>query len=102
MASLSPTKIADSVIRLFPQKSRGIHSLHPAIFPVTLPAELIKSFACDGHIIFDPFAGSGSTMLASDKAGLICYSAEISPTYCDLILARMETVRGVVCTRISP
>lgn len=100
-ASLARTKIADSVIRLNSEKTRGLHSLHPAAYPVALPTSLLKSFALQGQIVFDPFAGSGTTMLAADNLGLPCYCSEVKPDFCDIILARLESLKGVKCLQIA-
>lgn len=60
---------------------------HPAQFPVGLSASYISSF--DGAV-YDPFLGSGTTMVAAEQLGRICYGIEISPAYCGVILQRMK------------
>jgi len=63
---------------------------HPATFPVELPVEYIKACSDKGEIIFDPFGGSGSTMIATEKTSRKCFMAEIEPKYCDVIIKRWE------------
>ena len=94
--SLQPTKIADSVIRL--PAARTTHkpeSAHPAVFPVGLPAIFIQSWL---GIVYEPFCGSGTTLIAAEQLGRKCYGMEISPAYCDVIVKRWETLTGKKAT----
>ena len=59
---------------------------HPAQFPAELPSKFIA--AVPGNV-YDPFLGSGTTMLAAEQLGRVCYGMEISPAYCAVILQRM-------------
>jgi len=61
---------------------------HSAAFPVGLPAFFIKAFSDPGDIIFDPFMGSGTTMMAAAEHGRVAVGCEISPRYCDVIRRR--------------
>lgn len=63
---------------------------HPAVFPLALPFEYIEACTNRGDIVIDPFAGSGTTMIAADQLGRVCRMAEISPGYCDVIRRRWE------------
>ncbi len=63
---------------------------HPAAFPVGLPSFFIKAFSDEGDLVFDPFLGSGTTMLAAHQLGRVCYGIEISPAYCAVTLQRMK------------
>lgn len=67
---------------------------HSAAFPVALPEFFIKAYSDDGDIIFDPFMGSGTTLIAAEKNGRIGYGIEISPAYCDLIVKRWQDFTG--------
>jgi DNA modification methylase len=44
--------------------------------------------------VFDPFLGSGTTLIAAEQLGRKCYGMEISPQYCDVIVKRWETLTG--------
>jgi DNA modification methylase len=44
--------------------------------------------------VLDPFAGSGSTLLAAELTGRVCYAIELEPGYCELTLSRWEQVTG--------
>lgn len=61
---------------------------HTAAFPVALPAFFIKAFSDASDAIFDPFLGSGTTLIAAAKEGRACYGVEISEGYCDVIRKR--------------
>lgn len=66
----------------------GSHGGHPAGFPVGLPRFFIKAYSDEGDAIFDPFLGSGTTLIAAAELGRIGYGCEISPGYCDVIRRR--------------
>ena len=61
---------------------------HTAAFPVALPEFFIKAYSDPGDTVFDPFMGSGTTLIASAMHGRVAYGTEISPRYCDLIRRR--------------
>jgi len=44
--------------------------------------------------IYDPFGGSGSTLIACEKTNRKCYMMELDPHYCDVILSRFEKYSG--------
>lgn len=71
---------------------------HTATFPVALPEFFIKAFSDPGDIIFDPFMGSGTTMIAAERNGRAGYGVELSPAYCDIIVARWEKFTGKTAT----
>jgi len=86
-----PFKVPDSVIRISREKVRGIHtSHHPAVFPTALPEFIMRTWSQPDDIIYDPFAGSGTSLIAGTNLSRRVYAVEIEPTYCDLILARWE------------
>jgi DNA modification methylase len=61
---------------------------HTAAFPVGLPSFFIKAYSDPSDAVFDPFLGSGTTLIAAAKEGRVCYGVEISPGYCDIIRRR--------------
>ena len=67
---------------------------HPAAYPVGLPEFFIKAYTDAKDVVFDPFTGSGSSLIASEKHGRMCFGTEISPIYCDLIIKRWENFTG--------
>ena len=74
--------------------SAGQATGHPASFPVSLPSFFIQAFSDSSDIVYDPFLGSGSTLIAAEQLGRRCYGMEISPAYCDVIVQRWETLTG--------
>jgi site-specific DNA-methyltransferase (adenine-specific) len=67
---------------------------HPTPKPPELLAELIRVSSASGQLILDPFAGSGSTLIAAQLTGRVCYACELEPGYCELILKRWERLTG--------
>jgi DNA modification methylase len=89
-SSAQPNKIADSIIRI--NRASGGHGIdHPAIFPVMLPSFAMNCWPGD---IYEPFCGSGTTLIAAEQLGRTCYGMEISPQYCDVIVKRWENLTG--------
>lgn len=72
---------------------------HPAPYPIELAGRLIRMFSFAGDTVLDPFAGTGSTALASMAAGRHSVSTEIDPGYLDA--ARTRVMRGAQQKRIS-
>ncbi|HIK61188.1 MAG TPA: hypothetical protein EYF98_10945, partial [Planctomycetes bacterium] len=67
---------------------------HSAAYPVSLPMFFVKAFSDDSDIVYDPFLGSGTTLIAAEQLGRKCYGLEISPAYCDVIVNRWEKLTG--------
>ena len=63
---------------------------HKACFPVELPSKGIKIFTKEGMILFEPFTGSGTTMVAAEQLNRKCYGMELDPKYCQVIVDRMK------------
>jgi DNA modification methylase len=61
---------------------------HTATFPVGLPEFFVRAFTDPGDLVYDPFLGSGTTLIASAIHGRRCAGTEISPRYCDVIRRR--------------
>ena len=72
------------------QPHRNEH--HPTQKPVICMARAIRNHEADS--VYDPFLGSGTTLIAADQLGRRCYGMEISPQYCDVIVKRWETLTG--------
>jgi site-specific DNA-methyltransferase (adenine-specific) len=74
---------------------------HAAAFPVGLPTFFIRAFSEFRDVIYDPFMGSGTTMIAAEKTGRRARGCEISPRYCDVIVARWEALTGRKAERVT-
>lgn len=67
---------------------------HPTMKPVPLVARLVCNSTRAGDVVLDPFAGSGSTLIACEQTGRINYSSELDPKFADVIVKRWETLTG--------
>ncbi len=68
---------------------------HPTMKPVGLLSRLIVNSARKGALVYDPFLGSGSTLIAAERQGRICYGVELEPAYVDVVVRRWQTVTGL-------
>ena len=85
------TKIPDSVIRIMRHKGKiGQDIDHPAVFPVALPQFVLESYTDAGEIVFEPFCGSGTTLLAAERIGRQVRATEIAPEYVDVTVKRFQ------------
>jgi DNA modification methylase len=63
---------------------------HPAVFPVALPEFVLDAYSDAGDIVFEPFCGSGTMILAAQKTGRLCRAVEIAPEYVDVAIKRFQ------------
>lgn len=68
--------------------------LHPTMKPVELITRAILNSSEEGDIVYDPFLGSGSTLIACEASDRICYGFELEPHYCDVIIKRFKDYSG--------
>ena len=71
---------------------------HPTPKPVAMICRAIKSSTQAAALVYDPFLGSGTTMIAAQQLGRKCVGIEISPQYCDVIVNRWEQYTGETAT----
>jgi len=69
-------------------------AMHPTVKPVALVADAIKDCSKRGEIMLDPFAGSGTSLIAAERTGRIARVIEFDPAYCDQIMHRFMRVTG--------
>lgn len=69
-------------------------ALHPTVKPLALVVDAIKDVSHRNGIVFDPFLGSGTTLIAAEATGRRCYGIELDPLYVDLIIRRWESYSG--------
>ena len=72
---------------------------HPTEKPVAMLRDIVDRWAPDGCRVVDPFAGSGTTLIAAEQTGRTCSVVEIDPAYCDVIVARWERATGQTAER---
>ena len=85
-----PRKIADSIIRVNRNPTEAQKTNHPAVFPTKLCEYMYSSFVIIGARIYDPFTGSGTTVIACERSGMNAYCMEVDPDYCDSIIDRWQ------------
>ena len=74
---------------------------HPTMKPLKLLARQIRNSTRRGEKVLDTFGGSGSTLLACEQLGRVCYTVELDPKYCDVIIKRYEDLTGDKAVRVS-
>lgn len=67
---------------------------HPTMKPIQLMAYPIQNSSMRGTVVLDPFLGSGSTLIAADQTGRICYGIELDEKFVDVIVKRYIEVTG--------
>jgi DNA modification methylase len=70
------------------------NDLHPTMKPVELVERCIHNSTLPGEVVLDLFLGSGTTLIAAEKTGRVCYGMELSEHYCDVIIKRWEDFTG--------
>lgn len=72
---------------------------HPTMKPIALIRPMIEASTLPGQRVLDPFAGSGSTMIACEESGRSALLIELDPAYCDVIAQRYEAATGLAAVR---
>jgi DNA modification methylase len=67
---------------------RGID--HPAVFPIALPTFVIETYTDAEALVYEPFGGSGTTLIACERTGRVCRAVEIAAEYVDVALERVR------------
>lgn len=83
-------RVPDSVIDIMRHKARGIECRHPAVFPTALVDHIVRAFTDPGDIVFDPFGGSGTSLVACEVIGRFVRAIELAPEYCDIAVLRFH------------
>lgn len=81
-------------------KERELTGGHATPKPIALCCRAIKSSSRIGDIVLDLFGGSGSTLIACEQLKRKCYTMELDPKYCDVIIKRWETLTGQKAVKI--
>ncbi|AAU91221.1 prophage LambdaMc01, DNA methyltransferase [Methylococcus capsulatus str. Bath] len=75
------------------------NDLHPTMKPVELVERAIRNSSRPGAVVLDPFGGSGTTLIAAEKAGRVARLIELDPKYVDVIVRRWQDWTGKQATR---
>ena len=76
-------------------------SLHPCPKPVASWVAILERVGTPTDVMFEPFSGSGTTLITAEKTGHTCYAMELSPTYVDIAVARWEAFTGLKAVKIG-
>jgi DNA modification methylase len=80
-------------------KKPAKNDLHPTMKPVELVERAIRNSSRPGDVVLDPFGGSGTTLIAAEKAGRVARLIELDPKYADVIVRRWQDWTGRQATR---
>jgi hypothetical protein len=99
----------DSAVRIFrhmwnglmKDSEKGQRRVHPTQKPVALAAWAFEKYGKEQDIIYDPFLGSGMSVIAAENLRRTVYGCELSPEYIDVIIARWEKLTSRTATLIE-
>lgn len=91
-------KSQDKSVLFYPKPNKS--KLHPTMKPVGLLRNLILNSSRIGEYVYDPFGGSGSTLVACEQTKRKCLMIEIDPEYCQTIIDRYTKLTGNTAERI--
>ena len=80
----------ENVLSLNSRADKEQSDVHKATFPTALPTHFVETFTNMDELVFEPFCGTGTTMVACEQLGRSCYGVEIDPSYSAVILERMS------------
>jgi DNA modification methylase len=76
------------------RKEELLRRIHPTQKPVGIHIKILEYISDDEESVLDLFSGSGPTLIACEWLNRTCYTMEIDPHYCDVIIDRWETYTG--------
>lgn len=88
-----------SVYQATAQRKNEYSDIHAATMPIHLPVWIMEKLCDQSKSVYEPFCGTGTTLIAAEQLGRKCYGMEISPAYCDVIVKRWETLTGKKAVR---
>jgi len=83
------------------RRDNGNDYLHPTQKPVELPARAIRNSCPKGGMVYEPFSGSGSTVIACENLGHPCRAMELDPRYLAVTIERWHQVTGKEPERVG-
>lgn len=92
-------KSKDKSVLICPRTQKN--DLHPTMKPVALLRKIILNSSRRNEIVYDPFGGSGSTLVACEHTKRRCFMIELDPHYCRVILDRWEQQTGQTASLIN-
>jgi DNA modification methylase len=83
------------------RKGNNLLALHPTAKPIELVMDCLLDCSNRGGIVLDSFLGSGTTLLAAERTGRLCYGIELDPLYVDTAIRRWQNLTGRDAVRMS-
>jgi len=93
--------VVDNIYEGPPQRSNVSPDVHAATMPSHLPTWVLTVLCDRARTVLDPFAGTGTTLIAAEQAGRRCYGIEIEPVYCQIIIDRWEAYTGSTAVKVD-
>lgn len=87
-----------NVVCINPHGKNEFSDVHRAVFPVDLPLWVIQTLCTKALSVYEPFSGSGTTIIAAEQTGRRCYAMELSPQYVDVAVRRWQQFTGKTAT----
>jgi len=84
-----------------PNNSNESSKIHAAAMPIHLPLWVMQTLCDKSKSVYEPFAGTGTTIIAAERTGRRCFGIELDPIYCDVSVRRYEEHTGKKAVRIS-
>lgn len=88
-----------NVLNLPAQHKNEYSEIHNATFPVELVEFAVDNF-CNNSVL-EPFGGTGTTLIVCEQLGKTCFTIELQPHYCDLIIARWQLLTGEKAVKVE-
>ncbi|WP_131116641.1 DNA-methyltransferase [Lichenihabitans psoromatis] len=79
-------------------RSQSGHATEKPLLAMQRP---IENNSARGDAVYDPFVGSGTTIVAAEITGRVCHAIELNPAYVDIAIARWETLTGLPAVRLG-
>ncbi len=76
----------------------GVSGVHPTQKPIQVFSRPIEYHTAPGDLIYEPFGGSGTALIAAEQLGRVCYAMELSPAFVDVIVQRWQKLTGKPAT----
>lgn len=92
-------KSKDKSVLFFPKPAQNVD--HPTPKPIPLMRTLILNSSQIGDTVYDPFCGSGSSLMAAEDTKRKCIAIELDPQYCQVIIDRFFKQTGLTAKKIS-
>lgn len=93
-SSARPPANAPAAWQIDSRVEDGASGLHPTMKPVECFRRPIAYHSKPGELIYEPFLGSGTALIAAEEMGRVCYALELSPVFCDVAVKRWENFTG--------